>query len=44
VVDLLEAPVLFLSGRQPLALSRDQRDNLRMYVEQGGFIFRRLRR
>ncbi len=39
VGDLLEAPVLFISGRQPLTLTRDQRENLRMYVEQGGFIF-----
>jgi hypothetical protein len=39
VGDLLEAPVLFISGRQPLNLTRDQRENLRMYVEQGGFIF-----
>ena len=39
VGDLLEAPVLFISGRQPLKLSREQREHLRMYVEQGGFIF-----
>jgi hypothetical protein len=37
--DLLESPVLFLSGRQALQLSREQRENLRAYVEQGGFIF-----
>jgi len=39
VGDLLEAPVLFLSGRQPLTLTREQREQLRRYVEQGGFIF-----
>jgi hypothetical protein len=39
VADLLEAPVLFISGRGPLGLTQEQRDNLRMYVEQGGFIF-----
>ncbi|MCU0959008.1 MAG: DUF4159 domain-containing protein [Pirellulaceae bacterium] len=39
VEDLLEAPVLFLSGRQSLNLTRDQREQLRLYVEQGGFIF-----
>lgn len=39
VEDLLETPVLFLSGRQPLELTRDQRAQLRLYVEQGGFIF-----
>jgi hypothetical protein len=39
VEDLLESPVLFLSGRQSLELSRQQRDVLRAYVEQGGFIF-----
>ncbi|MHB0957991.1 MAG: DUF4159 domain-containing protein [Pirellulaceae bacterium] len=39
VADLLEAPVLFISGRGPLGITQEQRDNLRMYVEQGGFIF-----
>ncbi len=39
VEDLLEAPVLFLSGQQSLELNRQQRENLRNYVEQGGFIF-----
>ncbi len=39
VADLLEAPVLFLSGQQSLQLSGRQRDNLRAYIEQGGFIF-----
>lgn len=39
VADLLESPVLFFSGRQALNLSPEQCDALRMYVEQGGFIF-----
>ncbi len=39
VADLLEAPVLFLSGQQSLKLTSRQRDNLRAYIEQGGFIF-----
>jgi hypothetical protein len=39
VADLLETPVLFISGRESLALAQEQRNNLRMYVEQGGFIF-----
>ncbi len=39
VSDLLETPVLFLSGRQALALTREQQELLRIYVEQGGFIF-----
>lgn len=39
VENLLESPVLFLSGRQSLLLSREQRESLRAYIEQGGFIF-----
>jgi hypothetical protein len=39
VDDLLETPVLFISGRDALNLSRDQKDNLREYINQGGFIF-----
>ena len=37
--ELLESPVLFISGREPLKLSRDQKENLRQYVNQGGFLF-----
>jgi hypothetical protein len=37
--DLLEAPVLFISGSQDLKLTPEQRQNLKMYVESGGFIF-----
>jgi hypothetical protein len=39
VADLLESPILFFSGRQALDLSPEQSEVLRMYVEQGGFIF-----
>ncbi len=39
VEDLLEAPVLFLSGQNALELTREQRETLRAYIEQGGFIF-----
>jgi hypothetical protein len=37
--DLLQTPVLFISGRGPFQLSAEQKDNLREYVNQGGFIF-----
>lgn len=39
VEDLLETPVLFISGREALDLSSDQKNNLREYINQGGFIF-----
>lgn len=39
VVELLEAPVLFLSGADGLNLTPEQKQNLKEYVEQGGFIF-----
>jgi len=39
VEDLLESPVLFISGRKQLPLSAEQKDNLRRYVDQGGFLF-----
>ncbi len=39
VDDLLEAPVLFFSGRDALKLTKKQKDNLKKYVENGGFIF-----
>ena len=38
VEDLLEAPVLFLSGSQALELSAEQKQNLKAYVNQGGFL------
>jgi hypothetical protein len=37
--DLLQAPVLFLSGRDGLQLAPEQIENLRKYLDQGGFLF-----
>ena len=37
--DLLECPVLFISGRDELRLNENQKKALREYVEYGGFIF-----
>lgn len=37
--DLLESPVLFISGRKNLFLTPEQKTALKAYVEQGGFIF-----
>ncbi len=37
--ELLEAPVLFLSGESGLNLTTDQKKSLKSYVESGGFIF-----
>jgi hypothetical protein len=39
VEDLLQTPVLFISGRDGLSLSSDQKKALRSYVEHGGFLF-----
>ncbi|MFO0883475.1 MAG: DUF4159 domain-containing protein [Pirellulales bacterium] len=39
VADMLETPVLFLSGSQGLKLSPQQKQNLRDYLNQGGFLF-----
>ncbi|HMP80192.1 MAG TPA: DUF4159 domain-containing protein [Pirellulaceae bacterium] len=39
VEDLNEAPVLFISGRDAMHLSAQQKSVLRAYVEAGGFIF-----
>ncbi len=39
VPELLEAPILFLNGHQTPEFSAKARQNLRHYVEQGGFIF-----
>ena len=38
VEDLLQAPVLFLSGRESLALSADEKRRLRDYIDRGGFL------
>jgi hypothetical protein len=37
--DLLESPVLFLSGSQALDFSDQQRQVLKQYLENGGFLF-----
>lgn len=37
--DLLEAPILFISGRSSFKLTDEQKENLKEYVNQGGFIF-----
>jgi len=39
VDDLLESPVLFISGKESFTLDRQQKENLRKYVDNGGFIF-----
>lgn len=39
VEDLLQTPVLFISGRDSLPLTREQKENLKQYIDQGGFIF-----
>ena len=39
VADLLETPVLFISGRESFNPTEEQKEKLRSYVEQGGFIF-----
>lgn len=36
---LVQTPVLFISGRDQLEFSEDQKTLLRKYIEQGGFIF-----
>jgi hypothetical protein len=37
--DLLETPVLFLSGSQPLEFTPAQRQHLKEFLVQGGFLF-----
>lgn len=37
--DLRETPVLFFSGRDDLNLNPQQKENLKKYVENGGFVF-----
>lgn len=39
VQDLLQTPVLFISGRDQLSLTQPQKDRLREYINNGGFIF-----
>lgn len=37
--DLLEAPVLFMSGKDAIGLNAKQKSNLKQYIENGGFLF-----
>lgn len=39
VDDLRETPVLFFSGRDDLNLNPQQKENLKKYIENGGFVF-----
>ncbi len=39
VDDLLQAPVLFISGREAPLFTPEEKRNLRDYVDRGGFIF-----
>jgi hypothetical protein len=39
VQDLLQAPILFFNGHRAPDFSADARQNIREYVEQGGFLF-----
>jgi hypothetical protein len=39
VEDLLETPVLYISGREAPQFSKDEKLHLRQYVDRGGFIF-----
>lgn len=39
VNDLFEAPVLFMSGRQAVGLTGEQKKVLKEYIENGGFLF-----
>ncbi len=39
VDDLLETPVLFMSGKDAIGLKQSEKDTLRSYLENGGFLF-----
>lgn len=39
VDDLLETPVLFMSGKDAIGLNQNQKDVLKSYLENGGFLF-----
>ena len=39
VNDLLEAPVLFMSGKDAIGLSQTEKESLKLYLENGGFLF-----
>ena len=37
--DLLQSPVLFISGRDALEVVQEEKDALKTYIEMGGFVF-----
>ena len=37
--DLLQSPVLFISGRSGLKMAEQEKASLKAYIEQGGFVF-----
>ena len=37
--DLFESPVLFMSGRDAIGLDAKQKETLKEYIENGGFLF-----
>jgi hypothetical protein len=39
VDDLLQGAVLYISGREELSFTAEQKENLKQYINQGGFIF-----
>ncbi len=39
VEDLLQSPILFISGRDGLEMSAKEKESLRKYIEMGGFVF-----
>ena len=39
--DLFESPVLFMSGREAINLSAEEKKTLKEYIENGGFLVRR---
>ncbi|MEM9944188.1 MAG: DUF4159 domain-containing protein, partial [Planctomycetota bacterium] len=39
VDDLLQTPVLFISGKQDITLSQTEKNKLKLYIENGGFVF-----
>jgi hypothetical protein len=39
VADLLQAPILYLNGHDALVLKDHEKELLKMYIDQGGFIF-----
>ena len=39
VSDLLQSPILFLSGKTGLKMAAQEKESLKAYIEQGGFVF-----